>query len=485
MSRISDNDFSTRLFLDNLQQIQKHKTFMSIKKSFKTLFSRLERSEISFRLFGYIKKHEEMLCDIYAYLKFEKSKNVKKNFKLEKKACKERIEMISKVTEQYEAKLVAVESAIRIARNVSRKLNLSIFDINEVIKALENCKNTEKLVVNLQHDDFWGILSTAVEASENLEDLLESASFKRVSERCWKKEKEILTSDMSTVKKNKISLLGMLTFLTETCIKTFCSEWEGFLTKPDGDGQTIEKLEDLVGADVSKEVLGKEISIVAKYLKKKNKFPDAYVHSFAARSHILKNVQNALSVLCMLSLDSKQGPDKVINKLKSFESQLEDKSKLSIKTYHTRVEEMQKYLTVNSRATELVLQQLAMSPDVVNFVQKTVNEDLHFMVEEVAEHEEQLKISEALVTKLIQVHHFLKKIIRLSQSSTSAKKFLSSLDKLIINEDQLENKLNNIADCNKNISSLDGLYESIAHRVEVSKWTIANCLNKGKYCMYK
>ncbi len=48
-------------------------------------------------------------------------------------------------------------------------------------------------------------------------------------------------------------------------------------------------------------------------------------------------------------------------------------------------------------------------------------------------------------------------------------------------EADLKNIIELIKDCNANISSLDGLYQSVANRVDVSKGVIAHCLNKGKF----
>ena len=435
------------------------------------LFSCLEKKQISFQVFKNVEKHEKSLCEIFACLKIQ-TKNEQK-FQIERNACKKRIKNISMIVEEFDAKLEAVQSAVAISSYVSNKVNIKITDFEEVMKLLEHCKSDKQSVSNLQNDDLWGVLSHALKPSESIKDLWQSVSFKRVAERCWRKERV----------EKEITLIHLLKFFSESCFKTFSSEWKSFLTKPDDNGQTVQKLEDLVGDDLSSDSLKKEIAIVTAYLGTKSKLKNDYVIAYAHRAQILQNIQNSLSVLKLVGFDSVV----TINKLQSLETQLGDKTKLSIKRNCAHVQEVQKYLTENGD-TKSVLQQLCVSSEVVKFVQKTINEDLHFMVEEVEEHKEQLKVTEVLVTKLIDVHQFLRKITKLAQSTTDVKKFFTLLDKLVANEILMETDIGkimkSIADCNANISSLDGLYNSVANRVEISKAVISKCLDKGKYSVH-
>ena len=443
-----------------------------MKESLLKLFSCLEKEKISFQVFKNVEKHEESLCEIFACFKIQ-TKNERRKFKIERNPCKERIKNISMIVEEFGAKLEAVQSAVAISSYVSNKVNIKITDFEEVMKLLEHCKSDKQSVSNLQNDDLWGVLSHALKLSESIKDLWQSVSFKRVAERCWRKERV----------EKEITLTDLLKFFSESCFKTFSSEWNSFLTKPDDNGQTVQKLEDLVGDDLSSDSLKKEIAIVAAYLDTKSKLKNDCVIAYADRAQILQNIQNTLSALKLLGFDSVVA----INKLESLETQLDDKTKLSIKRNYAHVQEVKKYLTENGD-TKSVLQQLHVSSEAVKFVQKTINEDLHFMVEEVEEHKEQLKVTEVLVTKLIDVHQFLGKIIKLAQSTTNVKKFLTSLDKLVTNEISVETDIDkiieNIADCNANISSLDGLYNCVANRVEISKAVISKCLDKGKYSVH-
>ncbi len=406
-------------FIGSIEEIQKHKTFISVKESLQALFSCLEINEISVRVFKNAIKNKEILCDLFAYLQIQ-VKSAKRQFKIERKVCKERIERISKFVDEYEAKLEAVESAINICRIVSKKVNIEISDFEKVITDLENCKRDEHLVSSSQSDDFWGILSFALKPSEVLTNLSESMSFKRVAERCWAR-------DHGKTPPQEITLSDLLKFLTGTCIDTFRTEWVRLLLNPDDGGHTIQKLGDLVGYNVSEEDVKKEIAILVTKVGKKIKIHDKfknYLNSYSKRSQIREDVQIALSVLQTLGVDSKPDSPPVIEILQSFELQVEDETNLSIKMNHVYIQKVQKHLMF-SKDTKSVLQQLHMSSEVLKFVQKTINEDLHFMVEEMEEHAEQLKVTELLVTKLIDVHQFLGKIIKLAQSSTSVKEVFS------------------------------------------------------------
>ena len=119
------------IFIGSIQEIQKHKMFMSVKESLQALFSCLKATEISVRVLKKAKKHKESLCDTFACLEFQ-TKNVgKQKFKIDRKVCKERIEKNAKFVEEYEAKLNAVQSAISISSYVSKKVEIEISDIKE------------------------------------------------------------------------------------------------------------------------------------------------------------------------------------------------------------------------------------------------------------------------------------------------------------------------------------------------------------------
>ena len=452
-----------------------------MKESLQALFSCLETNEISVRVFKNVEKHKESLCHIFAYLKMQ-ADNEKRKFKTEKKICKEWIEKKSELVGEYDVQYETVETVVNICCIVSREVNIEIKDFQQIEKDLKKCKRDEHLVGNLQSDDFWGSLTDAFKPAEVLKNLTKSISFRRVAIRYLKSEHD---------GSNEISLSDLLTILAGTCIERFHSEWRVFLTKPDDDDQTVQKLEDLVGCEVSGEDLVMEIAILVKNLDKKIKIPDRlkndYVKAYAKREKILKDVEIAVSVLQMLGFASKPAFQSVMDELQSFALQIENKVKVSIKTNHACVQKVQKYLTWNPD-TKSVLQQLHRSPEVVTFVQKTVNEDLHFMVEEVEEHAEQLKVTELLVTELIDVHQFWGKIIQLAQSSTSVKEFFLSLEKLLKMEISMGADLQRIGefieDCDANISSLDGLYKSVANQVDISKGIIANCLKTGKYSVH-
>ena len=446
-----------------------------MKESLLKLFWGLENKNISVQVFKNIKKHKECLCQIFACLKIQ-TKNEKRQSKIKRDACKEQIENISKTVEEFEAKLDAVQSAIAISNHVSKAVKIEITDLEEVMKLLEYHKSDKCLVSNLESGDSWGFLSPAVKPSKSIKDLWQSTSFKRVAERCWRKERG----------EREITLIDLLEFFTKTCFEPFSSEWKSFLLKPDDDGQTVQKLEDLVGI-LSSESLKKEITIVVAYLNTKSKLKNDYVIAYANRDQMLKSVQNALSVLRLLGFESNPDSLATINKLQSLKTQLGDKNQLSIRRNHAHVQEVQKHLLENSDIKS-VLQQLDVSAEVVNFAQKTVDEDLQFMVEEMEEHREQLKLTEVLVSKLIDVHQFLGKIIQVAKSTTNVKKFFTSLNTLLMTEISMGIDINkiieSIADCNANISSLNGLYNSVANKVEVSKGVIAKCIDKGKYSVH-
>ncbi len=121
---------------------------------------------------------------------------------------------------------------------------------------------------------------------------------------------------------------------------------------------------------------------------------------------------------------------------------------------------------------------LAESRELLSFIEETVGEDMVVLIDVVEEHSDQF-VSEATVSHLIDVHRFLKNIVKDKPEDP-----MSFLHRLKNCYDSLQGKQGmaaKIDECSRNVHSLRGLYSNVANRGEMTKETISNALKRGRY----
>ena len=125
-----------------------------------------------------------------------------------------------------------------------------------------------------------------------------------------------------------------------------------------------------------------------------------------------------------------------------------------------------------------VLSVLSESRDLLSFVEETVREDMVVLIDVVEEHSDQF-VSEATVSHMIDVHRFLKNIIKDKPADP-----MTFLHHLKNSYDSLQGKQGmaaKIDECSRNVHSLRALYTNVANRGEMTKEIISNALKRGHY----
>ena len=125
-----------------------------------------------------------------------------------------------------------------------------------------------------------------------------------------------------------------------------------------------------------------------------------------------------------------------------------------------------------------IMETLEESSELISFMKETASEDIRILIDAVEEHSDQF-VSEATVSDLIDVHGFLRNVLR--ETPEDPMMFLESLKRCY---NKLEKKVEmaaKIKECSCNVHSLRGLYMNVANRGEMTKEIISNALQKGCY----
>ena len=121
---------------------------------------------------------------------------------------------------------------------------------------------------------------------------------------------------------------------------------------------------------------------------------------------------------------------------------------------------------------------LGESRELVSFIEETVTEDMVVLVDVVEEYSDQF-VSESTVSHFIDVHRFLRSIVKDKPADPMA--FVHRLKNCY---DCLRGKRGmaaKIDECSRNVHSLRGFYTNVANRGEMTKEIISNALRGGSY----
>ena len=125
-----------------------------------------------------------------------------------------------------------------------------------------------------------------------------------------------------------------------------------------------------------------------------------------------------------------------------------------------------------------IMETLQESSELISFMKETANEDIRILIDAVEEHSDQF-VSEATVSDLIDVHGFLRNVLR--ETPKDPMMFLESLKSYYRKLEKKAEMAAKIKDCSCNVHSLRGLYMNVANRGEMTKEIISNALLKGCY----
>ena len=143
--------------------------------------------------------------------------------------------------------------------------------------------------------------------------------------------------------------------------------------------------------------------------------------------------------------------------------------------------ERESVVKINSKLDDTlktIMETLQASSALISFMKETANEDIRILIDAVEEHSDQF-VSEATVSDLIDVHGFLRNVLR--ETPKDPMMFLESLKSYYSKLEKKPEMAAKIKDCSCNVHSLRGLYMNVANRGEMTKEIISNALLKGCY----
>ena len=380
-----------------------------------------------------------------------------------------------------------LERAICFLEEASKDIAL-VADVQPLIREVnkrKKVKNTATLK-DVSDANYWGTLQQLIDYEEATTQFQGSVMFANVARICLTdhfaasqaavyEAVDGTNASPETIKEHTaaeiICLLedkGLLHF-EEACISLFDS----------GKDPSIKEVDKVLKGIVDEDGLQKELNVVSSMCggvlpPEKVKMLKNYLHFPSVRV----KVEQLMSVFSALGYDD---PDdaQVTKDLQDFLSS-SHVGDLTLARLSELVEN-KSVIMVNNKLDETlttIITTLQESRELISFMKETAGEDIRILIDAVEEHSDQF-VSEATVSDLIDVHGFLRNILR-----EKLKDPLIFLDHLESYYKKLEKKIEmaaKIKECGSNVHSLRGLYMNVANRGEMTKEIISNAVQRGCY----
>ena len=377
-----------------------------------------------------------------------------------------------------------VQHAFRFLVNVCEGC-VVVSDADSIINEINNRKGVKANATLKDALDvsYWGTLKKLIGSSETATKVRGSIIFANVAHLCLK---ENLASsqtalgelaDSSDIPQNKAAeVLHLLENEGLHQFKEACSNFTDIKKDP-----KIVDVDVLLSGIDNEEVLSKELREISSICRtsvpqRKKEMLNNYLSFPLVRA----KVQQLMSIYAALGFEDSE--DEAVTKdLQDF---LQVSSCPSGDLTLRGVSEIVKKKSVAMVNSELddtlkiIMETLQMSSELISFMKETANEDIRILIDAVEEHSDQF-VSEAIVSDLIDVHGFLRDILR--ETPKDPMMFLDSLKKCYRKLEKKSEMAAKIKECGCNVHSLRGLYMNVANRGEMTKEIINNAVQKGCY----
>lgn len=353
---------------------------------------------------------------------------------------------------------------------------VQIGDVAELSKEINKRKKfSNESLREVLNDTYWGsLLSPLIEFAEVLDNLQQSTFFFNVA-------RDLLKTEGAGMVKNPESGSAdqVMQLLSSEGIETFQKACNPLFDR-DSD-LTIGEVHILLYGIQNADDLRKELQFISYYFRRPagvTKAKEKMLVNFLKYPLVQQKVKQLISALEVFGYDSANCA-MIKNSLKEFVTPLHLKpmtlkvlsESLETKTMATVDSNLDKDLTN-------VVSVLSESRKLLSFVEETVREDMVVLIDFVEEHSDQF-ISEATVSHLIDVHRFLKNIVKDKPADPMA--FLHRLKNCLDNLQGKQGMAAKIDKCSQNVHSLRALYMNVANRGEMTKEIISNALKRGRY----
>ena len=385
-----------------------------------------------------------------------------------------------------------LEQTIRFLEGVSKDIVL-VSDAHSLIREVNNRKKARNTTTlkDVLDVNYWGKLRKLVDCEEATSHVQGSVMFANVARMCLTEEftatqtaVEEETVDVPQVNSEskaesttKHTAAEILCLLENKGLQQFKEACTDLFDK--GKDPTVKEVDMLLQGVENEDALQKELGVVSPFCggfipERKVKMLRNYLHFPLVRV----KVEQLMSAFAALGFDDTE--DAAVTKdLQDFMS-----SSVTNELTLARLSEIVEKVNVArvdrklDDALTTIITTLQESSELISFMKETAGEDIRILIDAVEEHSDQF-VSEATVSDLIDVHGFLRNVLR-----ETPKDPLTFLDILKRYYSKLENQKGmaaKIKQCGCNVHSLRGLYMNVANRGEMTKEIISNALQKGRY----
>ena len=443
--------------------IGQHQTFREGARIWQDMEDCIMKEEISVTLLNQVKKWEDEISFILAWLccptcKDGDRERWRSNFL-------SKINKLVETEKSFRDKLDLLETAFMFAGKV---LSSPGHIPKDIINRKDSLRNTKMKELN---EGFWGQYRPLLKELIHLQLAMKSVSFMNITKDYLQKYEQL---KCVTVQGNMDNLLLLFKFLSNDGISKFETEWNGVLLN--AGLHTVDGIKAFLG-QLNTEQLQEEFSILEEYVQRKLS-PDVkiYITDCMKFSRILEKVKHIILFLEEFKIQIPKESDLV--KLEDFLETFEYDDEIVLENLHEPLTRVEKIISpFDEEEIDEVIVELGESSELINFLKEVVNEDIRILIDAVEEHSDQ-SISVPLVSDLIQVHGFLAPVITKCVNSPDPSTVLMTLVDECKKHPMISPK---ITHCSTNVYSLKGLYQNVANREEMTREIIMNCLNKGTF----
>ena len=450
--------------------VDEHRTFKAGIEIWQGLNTCIAEGNISPNFLKDVEQHKEKLSLISTALCVKDSNSESRR----QKCLADQISELVKTEKDLSDKFTLLKSVINYENKVSEDSPL-VDGMREVIREFNKRKDHFRTMkLSELNDKFWGPLLPLLDSAYLLQPLMNSVSFTNNSMNdCLQEDREFDSATTDGEEPVPNDVYSSIKLLTRKRIERFEARWNSVFNNP--GSLDLKTMKTLLESIKSEEELEEEFSILEQYFQPKRLTTEVklYMKDYVTYPDVLKRVNEVISVLETFGLIDPTNA--TVSTLTTFAEKFKDREATDLKTLRKAMASVLKIFLQKDvlKETHGVIEELSRSSELHAFVKKTVDQDIRFLIDAVEEHSDQF-VSEALVSDLIDVHHFLAPLTRLREPEL----FLMKLVNLCKDHQDIAIK---IQQCSTNVNSLRGLYTSVANRGEITKEIIANCSKKGVY----
>lgn len=467
--------------------VMRHPKVLAVADALKCLMNAHQRLDLPLRFFLPLADEEINLLARFCAFASPLEKNVQQH---EVDGWTKQLTTAQSAAKTFSEQFSKLERTIRFLESVSKGI-VAVSDAQFLISEVNKRKklmNTTTLK-DILDGNFWGELRRLIESEEGTTQLQASVMFANVARRCLTEEVTASQAAVEVVVDMPDVNPG---YKVQNTTEHTAAEIL-FLLEREGMRRFKEEITNLF--DKSKDPSIKEVGMLLRgitdevSLQREVQEIRAICGSSIPRQKVTMlinhlrfpvvcdKVELLMSVFSALGFDDAE--DAVTKELQDFIS-CSHACDLTL-TRLSEIVENKSVAMVNKTLDETlttIIETLQESSELISFMKETAGEDIRILIDAVEEHSDQF-VSEATVSDLIDVHGFLRNVLR--ERPKDPLMFLSQLESHYKKLEKKEGMAAKIKECGCNVHSLRGLYMNVANRGEMTKEVITNAVQRGCY----